>query len=157
MMLMQSHTARTIGYLLQHTAAILARQNDRVLQERLGIGFSQCKLLLVLRHNPSTEQREIATWLGQTEASISRQIKIMADAGLLTNMRDRHNKRRHQTALTAKGVTVTDQAMQILDDQYTAAFSALEGKDHDVLVQSLRSVHNVLCQSGSACTIHQQL
>lgn len=154
---MQLHTANTIGYLLQHTAAIFARHNDRVLQEKFGIGFSQCKLLLVLRQNPATEQREIALWLGQTEASISRQIRLMADMGLLTSMRDAHNKRRHQTALTAKGVEITDHAMSILNDQYAAGLTLLSTADQQQLTELLRKVHGALCQSGSACTIHQQL
>ncbi|HSX23988.1 MAG TPA: MarR family winged helix-turn-helix transcriptional regulator, partial [Candidatus Saccharimonadales bacterium] len=66
-----------IGYLLQHLSGVLAKQSDQALQERLGIGFSQFKILRVLQHSPQTQQRQIAEWIGKTEASISRQIKLM--------------------------------------------------------------------------------
>ena len=62
----------TLGYLLQHTATILMRQSDQVLQERLGIGMSQLKLLMMLQNSPNVQQRKLAECLGQTEASISR-------------------------------------------------------------------------------------
>ncbi|HXR49776.1 MAG TPA: winged helix-turn-helix domain-containing protein [Verrucomicrobiae bacterium] len=58
--------------LLDHVAATVAKQSDQVLQEQLGIGLSQFKILQVLQAEPRTPQREIARSLAQTEASISR-------------------------------------------------------------------------------------
>ena len=92
-----------IGYLLQHTASTLARQSDQVLQERLGVGFSQFKILMTLQWNPGVQQKHIAESLGQTEASISRQIKLMHEAGLLQSKVSERNKREHITTLTRKG------------------------------------------------------
>ena len=75
----------TIGYLLQHVSSLLAKQSDQVLQEQLGIGLAQFKILRTLQTEPRTPQREIAFNLGQTEASISRQVKLMIADGLLQN------------------------------------------------------------------------
>jgi DNA-binding MarR family transcriptional regulator len=56
----------SLGYLLNHIAFVMARQSDQVLQERLGIGFSQFKIMMVLSHKPHIQQKEIADKLGQT-------------------------------------------------------------------------------------------
>jgi DNA-binding MarR family transcriptional regulator len=61
-----------IGYLMQRLSFLLARQSDQVLQEQLGIGFSQFKILMALGWDPSCQQRHIADKLGQTEASVAR-------------------------------------------------------------------------------------
>jgi DNA-binding MarR family transcriptional regulator len=98
-----------LGYMLQHTATSLSRQADQVLQERLGIGLSQFKIMMVLQWNPSVKQRDIANNLGQTEASISRQIKLMHDEGLLQTTVRPSNRREHITSLTRKGEKLADE------------------------------------------------
>lgn len=92
-----------IGFLLQHIAFSLARQNDAILQDELGIGFSQFKILMVLQWRPNVQQKQIAEQLGQTEASISRQIKLMYDDGLLQSTPRPENRREHVTTLTPRG------------------------------------------------------
>jgi len=63
-----------IGYLLNHLAFVLSRQSDQVLQEQLGIGFSQFKILMVLKWNPSLQQRQIAEWLHKLERTARAQV-----------------------------------------------------------------------------------
>src|SRR5688572_31693887 len=92
-----------IPYLLQHTAAMLLRQSDQILQERLGIGMSQVRILTMLEHEPNVQQRKLADRLGQTEASISRQIKLMREKGFLTVAVNPKSKREHITVPTQKG------------------------------------------------------
>lgn len=97
------HPTNDIGYLLNHLAFVLSHQSDQVLHEQLGIGFSQYKIMMVLWWNPSIQQRQIADRLGQTEASISRQIKLLHDKSLLSTRISPENRRKHITALTFKG------------------------------------------------------
>src|SRR5688572_15829021 len=103
-----------LGYLIQHLAAVLGHQTDQVLLEQLGVGLSQFKILWVLQWNPNVEQRFIAESLGQTEASISRQIKILQADGLLQTHRDPNNRRKHITSATLKGTRVTEAAVSIM-------------------------------------------
>jgi DNA-binding MarR family transcriptional regulator len=83
----------TISYLLQHLASVIGKDVDQTLQEQLGIGFSQYKILMVLEWNPRVQQKAIAQSLGQTEASISRQIKLLESKSLITTKIDQNNKR----------------------------------------------------------------
>src|SRR5688500_16986137 len=114
-----------IGYLLQHTAMSMARQSDQMLQDHLGIGFSQFKILMVLQWNPVALQRHIAENLGQTEASISRQIKLMHDEGLLQTTINPQNRREHRTTLTAKGERLADDAKVVLNHYYAPVLATL--------------------------------
>jgi DNA-binding MarR family transcriptional regulator len=137
-----------IGYLLQHLSGVLAKQSDQALQERLGIGFSQFKILRVLEHKPHIQQREIADWLGQTEASISRQIRVMHGKGLLQTTISPGNRREHITTPTAKGLRMAGEAMNVLNATHAGMFEALGEKQQEQLLQALVKMHQYACQAG---------
>lgn len=146
-----------IGYLLQHLAFTMSRQNDQLLQEHLGIGFSQFKILMVLARNPYIQQRDIADALGQTEASISRQIKLMHDQGLLQTQISPENRRRHLTTPTAKGTRFTDEALKVLNTYHGPMFEQLNEKQQQQLLEILARMHECICQSGKNYACHQPL
>jgi DNA-binding MarR family transcriptional regulator len=143
-----------IGYLLNHLAFMLSRQSDQVLQEQLGIGFSQFKILMVLKWNPSVQQRQIADRLGQTEASISRQIKLLHDRGLLSTRISPENKREHITTLTAKGEKLTEQAMLVLNNYHAPTFDALSEKQRQQLLDILNVMHERVCSAEMNTGFH---
>lgn len=137
-----------LGYLMQHLAAVMGRQSDQVLQEQLGIGLSQFKLLMVLEWNPRIQQRAIATSLGQTEASISRQIKLLKAKNLLVTKRDPQNRRRHITAPTPLGMQLTEAANDILRRSLTPDFAVLGDDQFMQLMTGLQQLHKIVCRPG---------
>lgn len=137
-----------LGYLLQHTQSIMYRQSDQVLQERLGIGMSQYKLLMMLGHRPDVQQKTLADSLGQTEASVSRQIKLMCERGLLATAVNPANRREHITRPTAKGVKVADAAQDILTEYHAPVFDNLNQKQLEQLAQTMSKMHEIICQAG---------
>ena len=143
-----------IGYLLNHLAFVLGRQSDQILQERLGIGFSQFKIMLVLRENPHIQQRAIADKLGQTEASISRQIKLLHEQGLLQTVKRPENRREHITTLTGKGERFNDEAMDILNNYHSPVFNSLSAKQQTAMIESLRLMHQIACESDRPSGCH---
>jgi DNA-binding MarR family transcriptional regulator len=142
-----------IGYLLQHVSFVLARQADQALQERLGIGFSQYKILMTLQMNPHVQQKQIAESLGQTEASISRQIKLLHEKGMLTTRINPDNKRVHITTPTTKGLKMTEAARAVFQDVYGPMFDRMSPKTQQQLTEGLESMHDFACQPGktAAC------
>lgn len=142
-----------LSYLIQHLAAIMGKQSDQVLQEQLGIGLSQFKILMVLEWNPRVPQRSIADSLGQTEASISRQIKLLTGKGLLVSKRDPQNRRKHITAPTTLGMQVTEAASNILRRNFGPEFSGLGEDQLMQLIAGLQRLHAIVCRPGnpSAC------
>jgi len=139
-----SHT-NNIGFLLQHLSFVLARQSDQVLQEQLGIGFSQFKILMALQWHPDIQQKQIAERLGQTEASISRQIKLLQDQGLLTANVNPQNRREHLTRPTTRGERFTDKAMEVLNNYHAPMFARLSDKQQQQLQEILGVMHDHAC------------
>ena len=149
--------ANNISYLIQHLAAVMGRQSDQHLQEQLGIGLSQYKILMVLEWNPRIQQKSIADSLGQTEASISRQIKLLTAKGLLLAKPDPQNRRKHITAPTTQGMQVTEAANDILRRSSTPDFANL-GEDQILsLGKELQRLHRAVCRPGKLGACDHQL
>jgi DNA-binding MarR family transcriptional regulator len=146
-----------LSYLLHHLAAVIGKQSDQILQEQLGIGLSQYKILMVLEWNPRIQQKSIAESLGQTEASISRQIKLLKKKGLLLSKPDPKNKRKHMSVPTPLGMQVTEAAADLLRRNFSGDYSAL-GDDQLMKLNSLlATLHRVVCQPGKAGACDHQL
>lgn len=133
-----------IGFLLQHLSAKLGKQNDLILQEKLGIGYSQFKLLIVIQWKPSLGQKQIAQKLSQTEASISRQIKLMLDNGLLKITTDSKDRRQHITNLTPRGERLAQQSKELLSAYYSSIFNKLPKEEYNTLISSLNTINEIL-------------
>lgn len=142
-----------LTYLVEHLAAIIGKQSDQILLEQLGIGLSQYKILMVLEWNPRVQQRSIANSLGQTEASVSRQIKILTEKGLLVSKRDPRNKRKHITAPTPLGMQLTEAASNILRRSFGPEFAPMGEDSIMQLINGLQRLHAIVCKPGkpSAC------
>lgn len=136
-----------IGYLFNHLAFVLARGSDQILQEKLNIGFSQYKIMMVLESNPAVKQKQIAQFLGQTEASISRQIKLLQAKGLITTKIRQDNKREHITTLTTKGERQVARATQILNSHHSPTFANISASQLEDFRATLNQLHEAACQS----------
>jgi DNA-binding MarR family transcriptional regulator len=137
-----------LSYLMQHVSSVMSRQADQLLQEQLGIGYSQYKILMVLEWNPRVQQKTIAESLGQTEASISRQIKLLTKKGLLATKQDARNRRKHLTAPTPKGMQVTEAASGLMRRQLGPEFAQLGDDQLLNLIGGLQRLHRIVCRPG---------
>lgn len=140
--------ANNLSYLIQHLAAVIGRQSDQVLQEQLGIGLSQYKILMVLEWNPRVQQRAIADSLGQTEASVSRQIRLLKAKKLLLAKQDPDNRRKHITAPTPLGMQLTEAATDILRRNFGQDFTNVGDDQLLQLVTGLQRLHKQVCRPG---------
>lgn len=134
-----------LSYLLQHTSSTMYRQIDKIMQERLGIGMAQFKLLGILQERAGIQQRFLADSLGQTEASISRQVKLLQEKGLVIIQLNPASKREHVITLSGKGLKFTDAAQEIVDAYHTPVFQQLSDKEHEQLAQILQHLHLHCC------------
>lgn len=130
-----------IHTLLHHLSAVFSRESDQILQEQLGIGLSQYKILSVLQENPSSKQKEIAFTLGQTEASVSRQIKLLRSQGMLETRIKPQNRREHLAALTPKGQRIIEAAGSVLLNYQHASLAHMSTKQQAQLLELLAGVH----------------
>jgi DNA-binding MarR family transcriptional regulator len=111
---------------------------------------------MVLEWNPRIQQKAIGESLGQTEASISRQIKVLKTRGLLISKIDPANKRKHMSVPTPLGMQVTEAANDLLRRNFTSDFSNMGDDQILKLNSSLQQLHTLVCRPGKigACT-HQ--
>jgi len=137
-----------IGYLLQHTAGTMQRQADHALQAHLGIGMAQFKILMMLSQRQHLQQSKLAECLGQTEASVSRQIKVLADRELLAVELDPHSRRTHVATVTDKGTALTSQALEVLHEFITPVLAPLSAEQKNCLRESLLLLHRSTCSHG---------
>jgi DNA-binding MarR family transcriptional regulator len=149
--------ANNLGYLLNHLAAVISKQSDKLLLEQLGIGFSQYKILMVLEWNPRIQQKSIADHLGQTEASISRQIKLLKEKGMLQTKIDPNNRRKHITVPTPKGMQLTEAANDLLRRSFGHDLNNIREEDLAQLTGGLQQLHRVVCQAGKPGACDHQL
>lgn len=146
-----------LSYLLHHLASVLGRQSDQVLMEQLGIGLSQFKILMVLEWNPRVQQKAIADSLGQTEASVSRQIKILKAKGLLITKIDPNNRRKHITTPSTLGMQITEAASNILRRSLGPELAGLGDDQLMQLVSGLQKLHMIVCRPGKLGACDHQL
>jgi DNA-binding MarR family transcriptional regulator len=118
-------TNESLGFLFQNVSSSLARYSDNALQKNIGIGYSQYKILSCLVMKKDTRQIDIAHILGQTEASVSRQVKIIKERGLVNIKINPINHREHLLELTQNGYLLYDTATRLLNDIYLPVFDVL--------------------------------
>jgi DNA-binding MarR family transcriptional regulator len=90
---------------------------DSLLLSRFQIGVSQFRVLEVLKQQPRCTQKQLAHKLAQTEASVSRQVKILETNRLITVHRRPDDKRARSLLLTPRGKTQVDSAQALLNEQ----------------------------------------
>jgi DNA-binding MarR family transcriptional regulator len=134
-------TPGLIHNMLHHLSAVFARESDQILQEQLGIGLAQFKILDTLVENSAMQQRHIALQLGQTEASISRQIKLLQAKSMVETMRNPVNRREHITTLTSRGERITEAAQNVLANFQSSALEDMPEKQQTQLLALLARVH----------------
>ena len=145
--------AHPTEYLLEHLSALLAKQSDQVLREQLGIGVAQYKLLKALQISPRITQRDIARHLGQTEASISRQVGLMVGQGLLYSLRSPNDRREHIAVVTPKGERLAEAAAQALERYHHPLFASLSDKEQAQFGDVLNILHRQICPDVHATDI----
>jgi DNA-binding MarR family transcriptional regulator len=111
---------------IHRLSTVLGRVSDRCLQQDCGFGVSQFKILWILhKHAGGVLQTNIADWLNQTEAAVSRQIGLLEQDGLIKKEVDPKNRRNHLIMLTSEGKKFAEDAMERLLKQYKPYFTQL--------------------------------
>lgn len=106
-------------------AFLLEKRADENLKAQAGIGFAQFKVLEAVGSNMLAKQNLIASQLDQTEASISRQIKILQKKSLINVASVMGNRRARELSLTENGEELLLQCVEILDMAQAQIIGAL--------------------------------
>lgn len=126
--------------MLHNVSVALDKDSDQVLQERLGIGLAQFRVLLFLLENDGTKQNIIAASLSQTQPSISRQVRILQNKNLIVIRRSVGNRRDRLVFLTRRGALIADKALNALNDYHAPLFTYLGEKNQEELIDILQKI-----------------
>jgi DNA-binding MarR family transcriptional regulator len=140
---------QNLGILFHKIGAVMERYSDTLLFDAYGLGFSQFKLMYVLQMQSGMQQKEIALALGQTEASISRQIGLLKSAGMITVELGVDDKKKHLITLSTKGQQSVADAMLLLNEHYEPILSSL-GSDEQMRL--LAQLNTLLDNLEARCT-----
>jgi DNA-binding MarR family transcriptional regulator len=136
---------KNIDVLLEHITSLLTSKYNLVLSNELGISYSQYKVLVQFSGNSIIRQKTIAKFLGQTEASISRQLGIMDVNGLIHKTYDPDNRKSIIVTLTQKGHTVKNSAENIVLRENSTSLRKVSAKDQKLLTKNLTKIHDQIC------------
>jgi DNA-binding MarR family transcriptional regulator len=115
--------------LLQRLAFILQQSSDEVLLKQIRVGLSPVRIMAELETSGVVSQRNLAKRLHQTEANISRQIRLMQRDGLVNIAKNPKDGRERQLTLTNKGADLSQAAEKILINNYKNLVSRLDKKE----------------------------
>jgi DNA-binding MarR family transcriptional regulator len=117
-----------LSYELHKLTARLDRVADGLLREAAGLSYARFLALFAVRECGGT-QRDMARWLGLSEPSTSRMVRVLADDGLLEVKTLAGQGNRRQVQLTAKGDELIDRCGELLEARFEA-FVTVCGVDY---------------------------
>ncbi len=104
---------------LHEVMGLLDRSGEVILKQEVGLSYRQFYIVsAIARLGPAT-QRELAEFVGHSDAAISRMVLVLAGAGLVTAEVDALNRRRNIVTLTVKGADLAQRAEALLDQKLT--------------------------------------
>ena len=118
---------------IHRLAFLLEKRADESLKTQLDIGFAQYKVLEAINQNMLARQNMVAEMLDQTEASISRQIKILHKKGLITVVTVMGNKRAKELSLTRVGEEIVRNAEDVIDVSQAQVMGGLSYQEQHLL------------------------
>lgn len=116
---------------------------EELLLAKCGVGLSHFRILAALDKSAARSQAHVAQMLGQTEANISRQLRVMKKAGLVTIAKNKQDQRRRDVSMTPKGFRAFTKADQVLSHHEKGLLSTMsrsESRDFQDKIASLISL-----------------
>lgn len=138
---------------LLHLTYDLQQLSDKLL-DRLGVGLGQVRILSGLSTGAAVSQKALAVSLHQTEANISRQLRILKKQGLVSITKNKKDSRTRDVKLTAKGAKKCQAAIKLLDQQHKNLLKTLAPKERAHFNHSLTNIQKSL---GSSSSEHRKL
>lgn len=116
---------------------LLEKSADEALKRQLGIGYAQYKVLEAINHNSLARQNTVAEMLDQTEASISRQVRILQKKGLIKISSVMGNRRAKELSLTTVGEEMVSNAIEVIEVAQAKFFSKINFAEQQKMLELL--------------------
>ena len=102
----------SIGFIITKTAKVFVKALDSELRGKVGVSFSQWKLLVILSVQDGITQKEIANKLELEAATIIPIIDKMEKEGLIVRQADKSDRRNNRIYRTDKSNAIWEQMIE---------------------------------------------
>lgn len=117
-----SGQSKEITYQIHKAVFLLDKMSDQILQDQLGLGFSQFLVMMTLANQPNVPQKFVASSLDQTQAAVSRQVDILVGLKLVSRTTNAESRREYVLCLTKLGQKKFRQGLNAIDARFDKLF-----------------------------------
>lgn len=114
------------------TQALNAQATD-VLERAGPIGLTDWRVLSVIAGGGAASARDIVTQTGFDAAQVSRALRHLEDDGLVLTVRDSTDRRMRPVRLTARGQTLYDTLVPVMQRRQEALLNALSAEERALI------------------------
>src|SRR3989344_4117478 len=139
-------TSQNLTYSLHKLVFLMDKLADRVLRDKLGLTFSQFKILMAIDHRDAC-QKDVAKFWDMTEAAVSRQVDLLLQKKLIVKTENSGNRRQFLLKLTGVGDKLLTKSFKLVDDKYDEIYSHVDQKKRKILADALATYLGFLCQN----------
>ena len=118
----------------------LDKVGDMALQKKLNISLSQYLIMKAINHCPQNTQKRISTYLGLTEAAVSRHIENLRERKYVLRTENPENRREHILELTSSGESQFKKAEKIFDNTLEENFENIGQNKRKVLLECINQL-----------------
>lgn len=135
----------TIAYKIHKVVFVMDKVADSSLQQKLNLTLSQFLILMAISQNPNITQIQVANFLEQTQAAVSRQIDVLKNKKLIEITKNEDNRRENLLFPTSLGRKVFTQANDVLHKTFDDLYKVMNDREKNQLEKSLDKLLFTVC------------
>jgi len=128
-------------FLIGAIANKLVISGSAVLRQRLGLGFTEYRIMVMLSLEPGIAAKRIGEVVGLDKAAISRGVRALEAAGLIEPTPETAGRRSQAFRLTAEGEAVYTRATKVGREHERLLMADLSADEQQTLVGLLQRLH----------------
>ena len=123
---------------------------DSALQNKLDLTLSQFLILMAVNQNPNIAQIQVADFLEQTQAAVSRQIDVLKNKKLIETTKNEDNRRENLLSPTSIGRKIFTQSSDVLQKTFDDLYKVMNDREKNQLEKSLDKLLFTVCGKRKA-------
>ncbi len=127
-----------IGFAMKHRKVMQSYLNET------GVYQAQHRLLMIIAHCPNASQKDIATSMEVSAATIAVSLKKLEKGGYIKRETDLGDNRFNQITITEKGNKVVEQSKRIFESADRRIFDGLTADEKQTLFDLLQKLNSNL-------------
>ena len=140
---MHKGTNEQIGYNLYKTGMLVRREAVRCCAG-YGITPEQNQILMILSGIDSASQKQIGEITIQEAPTVSRILKSLAQRGLISQKREKKDRRAAKVSITPAGKALVKKIMPSLKKRFDYVLLGFEERDKKMLIKLLKKLRSVV-------------